>query len=648
MKEVSIVIVNYNVRHFLEKCLDSIYASDLNQINLDIWVVDNNSMDGSVDFIKLNYPAVKLIANASNVGFSKANNQALKQIKSPYVLILNPDTLVQNDTIRICVEKMEADRGIGAIGVKMIDGNGRYLQESKRGKPNLWNTFCKFSKLYALFPNSTLFNGYYAGHLSSDSEGNIDVLCGAFIFTRKEVLDKVGLFDEDFFMYGEDIDLSVRMLNSGYRILYTPQTQIVHFKGESTRKLSFNYIKSFYSAMSIYFAKHYTGFGAVLYAFIVKCIIYTMALFAWTKNLVFMMFRPILDISIGYVTINFVKNSYAKFKFQNETYYKDSLFEYNSIFYYLVLIVCVWFFGFYEKNGKIKHALVGLLVGTVILLSVYALLPLDFRSSRALLLLSVALALPILLTTRIILKQLAELVFGESKNKIVVVAREQNTPAILAMLDASKRKEDVVGIIYPGTERHEGSFYLNTLQNLNSIIAQFNIGEVIFSFKDMSMKEIMNEMIAQDRRVNYFISGYDNQAGIVGSSDSRKSGTIFHLESDYRLSKSHHLRIKRFEDIVGSVSLIILKFLSLGSMKKVDIKCMLLVFWGQKTLVGYSSEKSFNLPDLKPCVYSIQSTDLSKQDQLIMNPLDANKWYAIHYNPIFDVKLISRRLFQSA
>ena len=215
-KDLAVIIVNYNVQYFLEQCLLSVRKAATG-INVDVFVVDNNSVDGSVALVRNKFPEVILIANKQNMGFSKANNQAILAADARYILLLNPDTLVEEDTFEKILKYMDAHPEAGALGVKMIDGKGNFLPESKRGLPTPKVAFFKIFGLSALFPNSRTFGGYHLGFLDKDKIHGVDVLSGAFMFIRKAALDKAGLLDETFFMYGEDIDLSYRIKQAGYR-----------------------------------------------------------------------------------------------------------------------------------------------------------------------------------------------------------------------------------------------------------------------------------------------------------------------------------------------------------------------------------------------------------------------------------------------
>jgi GT2 family glycosyltransferase len=223
---------------------------------MDIWVVDNASSDGSVEYLQSHFPYVHLISNTDNVGFSKANNQALRQCQGEYILLLNPDTLVAEDTLKGCVDFLDAHPEVGSTGVRMLNADGTFAPESRRGLPTPFTSFCKMSGLASLFPKSRIFGRYYMRYLNPDEANPIDVVSGAFNMLRRKALDEIGLLDEDFFMYGEDIDLSYRMLLGGWQNYYLPY-YIMHYKGESTAKSSFRYVHVFYNAMLIFFNKHF-------------------------------------------------------------------------------------------------------------------------------------------------------------------------------------------------------------------------------------------------------------------------------------------------------------------------------------------------------------------------------------------------------
>ncbi|HZI68233.1 MAG TPA: glycosyltransferase family 2 protein [Hanamia sp.] len=254
--QLSVIIVNYNVKYFLETCLLSVLKA-MQNIDGEIIVIDNHSTDGSFDFFKNRFPGVKFVWKNSNDGFAKANNEALKHAKGDYILFLNPDTIIPEDCFEKCISFLKSRNDDGALGIKMLDGSGRFLKESKRAFPSPSTSFFKMAGLSKLFPRSKTFARYHLGNLSENENHKVEVLAGAFMLIPKKILDTTGGFDERFFMYGEDIDLSYRIQKAGFSNFYFAESSIIHFKGESTKKGSLNYVQTFYSAMRIFVKKHY-------------------------------------------------------------------------------------------------------------------------------------------------------------------------------------------------------------------------------------------------------------------------------------------------------------------------------------------------------------------------------------------------------
>lgn len=262
--QLSIIIVNYKVRFFAEQCLASLRLAT-QRLQAEIFVVDNNSDDGSVAYLQPLFPEVTFIAKAHNIGFACANNDALSRCRGEYVLFLNPDTIVAEDALDKALAYMYAHPQCGGLGIQMLDGAGRFLPESKRGFPSPITSLYKQLGLHKIFPTSSRFARYYMGHLPQHTTAEVDVLAGAFMLVRKSVLDTIGGFDEKFFMYGEDIDLSYRIKQAGFYNVYFAESAIIHFKGESTAKGSLNYVRVFYQAMQLFVQKHFQGSGAFFY-----------------------------------------------------------------------------------------------------------------------------------------------------------------------------------------------------------------------------------------------------------------------------------------------------------------------------------------------------------------------------------------------
>src|SRR6187402_463774 len=253
--QLSVIILNYNVRYFLELCVLSV-ESALKNIDSEIIIVDNDSQDESCEMIKKRFPKIKLIQNSQNFGFSKGNNIGVVESKGEYICILNPDTVVAEDTFEKVLAFARNKKNLGIVGVKLIDGTGNFLPESKRGIPKPWVAFTKITGLHKLFPKSPLFNKYYAQDLSENQTGEVEILVGAFMVLKKELYQEVGGFDEDCFMYSDDIDLSYMVLQKGKTNYYFHETTVIHYKGESTIKDG-TYMKRFQEAMEFFYRKHF-------------------------------------------------------------------------------------------------------------------------------------------------------------------------------------------------------------------------------------------------------------------------------------------------------------------------------------------------------------------------------------------------------
>jgi GT2 family glycosyltransferase len=282
---ISIIIVNYNVKYFLEQCLYSVRAALKNSTG-EIIVVDNASTDNSIEYLRSKFPEARFVANPKNTGFGDGCNKGFKMSSGEFILFLNPDSIIPEDCFEKCISFINTQPEAGAIGVKMLDGSGSFLSESKRGFPSLSASLFKLTGLARLFPHSKLFAKYYLGHLDENKTHEVDVLAGAFMLMKRNVFEKVNGFDEAFFMYGEDVDLSYRIQKANFKNYYFPETEILHFKGESTKKGNLNYVKMFYNAMSIFVNKHYKGSIAGLYKFFIHAGIWLVAFFSAIKKFI--------------------------------------------------------------------------------------------------------------------------------------------------------------------------------------------------------------------------------------------------------------------------------------------------------------------------------------------------------------------------
>ena len=382
--QVSIIIVNYNVRHFLEQCLHAVYHA-IQGLSAEVLVIDNASTDGSLEYLQPLFPQVQFIALQDNLGFAKANNHAAKLAKGQHLLFLNPDTLLAEDSVQKMLALMEAKPQAGALGVRMLDGAGQFLPESKRAFPELIPAFFKLTGFARLFPRSAFFNAYALGHLNENQNHPVDVLAGACMLVRRDLFQQLNGFDEQFFMYGEDIDLSYRIKQAGYQNWYCADTSIIHFKGESTRKGSSNYVQLFYKAMQQFVRKHYSGSKSALIVQGLQIAIVLRAGISLIKRFVTSIGMPLIDGLIIFSLFWLSKHYW-------ETNIKQFPFVHDQIIILVPAFVLVYwlaaaFSGLYNRIYAPKKLLSALSIALLSTLAAYALLPEGWRFSRAVILL---------------------------------------------------------------------------------------------------------------------------------------------------------------------------------------------------------------------------------------------------------------------
>ena len=649
--KLSIVIVNYNVEHFLEQCLHSVYTA-LEGIDGEVWVVDNNSVDGSLTMLERKFPQAKLIANKENVGFARANNQAIRQSQGEYVLLLNPDTLVEPDTFSKCIDFMDNTPDAGGLGVKMLNGNGEFLPESKRGLPVPSVAFYKIFGLSKLFPKSKKFGAYHLTYLSPDEIHSVDVLSGAFMLMRKSVLDKVGLLDEDYFMYGEDIDLSYRITQGGYKNYYFPETRIIHYKGESTKKSSVNYVYVFYNAMRIFANKHFSQKNAKLFNWLITLAIWFRASLAILSRLFKAILLPMIDFAAIYGGV-FALSMYWEV---NILMARNSSFPpiYHKIFiplYILIWIISMACCGGYKKPFSAVKANKGILIGTVIILLIYALLPETYRFSRAVTILGAMWTMLAINLIRYIMRRfnIASTLFGgKDKRRIAVIGQGEEAARVAALVRVVNRKCDFIGIVgsdnkqEPAPEQ-ESFQQLGQISQLQDIIPIYRINEVVFCSKNLPADNIISLMTRlQESQVEYKIAPEESDS-IIGSNSINTYDEIYgvHVNS---ITKANNRRKKRFFDIMASCLLLLFLGIDIWFVKKKKnfIHNIFEVLKGKKSWVGcQKQEGDEQLPDLRPGV--LYPTDAFKFNQADPNLIHkVNVIYIQDYSILTDLNIIYR------
>jgi GT2 family glycosyltransferase len=637
------------VAYFLEQCLHSVKKA-LQHVQGEVIVVDNNSVDGSVAMVQHKFPEFLMIANKQNTGFSYANNQALKIAKGEYCLLLNPDTVVEEDTFKKVVDFMDQHDDAGGLGVKMIDGKGNFLPESKRGLPTPSVAFYKIFGLSFLFPQSKLFGKYHLGYLDKEKTHEIEILSGAFMLMRKSVLDKVGLLDEAFFMYGEDIDLSYRIIKGGYKNYYFPGTSIIHYKGESTKKSSVNYVFVFYKAMVIFARKHFSDKNANLFSLLINIAIYLRAGAAIATRFIKRLLLPSAEASLIYSALYSLVNYWEKnVKYIEGGKYPEALLSVIIPVYIIIWLVTVWILGGYDKPIKLIKIIKGYAIGTALILVAYALIPEDLRFSRAIILLGATAAIIISLLLRFLLHSLKfdGYTIGSAQHKrFLIVGNYEESKRVAELLEKTSIVPSSI-LFLSVDEQWEKypDYFTGSLSQLEESIMIHKVDEIIFCAKDLSSQKII-ELMSRLVQTNVdFKIAPPESLFLVGSNSIDSAGDLYVIDIN-SIAKPENKRNKRLFDIFASLLMFpLLPFLLLVVEQKLGfIKNVIAVFFGLKSWVGYNAKQQLEEPILKPLPIIkkgvLSPIDLLKIKTNNSNINKLNLLYSKDYTVWQDVKIV--------
>jgi len=640
--KLSIIIVNFNVAFYLEQCLNSVEKAVQN-IDCELFVVDNNSVDGSCQMVRRLFPQVKLLGNATNVGFSKANNQAIKLATGEYILLLNPDTVVENDSFKLIIEYLDSHPESGGLGVKMIDGNGKYLPESKRGFPSPMVAFYKLSGFARIFPKSKQFNKYHLGYLDKDEIHEVDVLSGAFMMLRKLVIDKIGLLDETYFMYGEDIDLSYRIIKEGFKNIYFPKTTIIHYKGKSTQKGSLNYVILFYTAMKIFSQKFFSKSHARTFVIFINIAIYFRAFISLCRRIFTKLLYPIIDFIILYSGFALFSAQWGQYRYQNPNYdFPDFYYDVNIPIYGLILILSLYISGTYIRPIEIKKTIKWIAIAMLLNLILFALLPEKLRFSRAMFLVGTIWVFIFIPLSRFIFHFIDKQNFtikSRNKRRTIIIGNEEECNRVNELIKEANKSEITIGFVSPVIT--ENPHFLCNLSLLNTIIKIHKIDDVIFCEQDIPEKTIINEMIQiTSKNIEFKIAPHRSRF-IIGNSLTNSNPELYKIALNSIALKRNKI-IKRAFDIALSIALILFSPILLFYFGK-GIKNLLLnsvrIIKGTRTWVGYNyfiTENQIDLPKMKQGIISIvQNKELD-----ILQIQKTNLIYAKDYSILKDLYLV--------
>lgn len=650
--KLSVIIVNYNVKEYLQNLLYSLDKAAVG-IPYEVIIVDNASDDGSVELIKEKFPSVKLIVNEKNLGFGKANNIGLALSKGEFILLINPDTIIQEDTLIKMLSFFELNNQIGLAGCKILNPDGTLQLACRRSFPGPWTSFCKVTGLSNLFPDSRFFARYNLTYLDENKSYEVDAISGSFMMMRRNVYEKVGGFDEQFFMYGEDLDLCFRVQKAGYKNFYVHDTQIIHYKGESTRRSNLDETKVFYSAMHLFVKKHLSS------SFIVELILRSainfrkFIAFAGRKKNTFIFI--VLDFLLFNLSLFISEKVYSAISDWKGFPENDLLtvFTLPAALYVLIALLS----GDYKKDRLSVLKNLGVLAASFILLTSLTFFFKQFAYSRAVVIILFIILFFTLSTWRIVAKLVFKIGWEKDhlneKRTLIVGTNE------LSLKIASKLKKKytdfhtVAGLISASNKEigqtFQGFEVLGSIQNVKKIIGSKKINEVIFS-SELSYNQMMAIVSdCQNLNVDFKIIG-DDLDFIVGKTKVSLLDDLPLIELTYSITNPLQKFMKRTFDIcLASVVLFsvypFIYFISKLKTKQTDFNNMILqvpsVLNGSKSFIGPNIkqiEQDFYLG--KPGLTGFWFTEDAKKDEV----KKLNILYAKNQNIWLDLEIIGRTI----
>lgn len=537
--DLSIIIVNFNVKEFLQNLLHSIEKSSLN-ISKEIIVVDNASDDGSVEVIKEKFPSIRLIENKINYGFGKANNQGLEIAEGKYILFINPDCIVSEDTFKKMITFFESNSDCGLAGCKILNSDGTLQLACRRSFPGPWTSFTKVTGLSSIFPKSKIFARYNLTYLDENKTYEVDAVSGSFMMIRKEVYDKVGGFDERFFMYGEDLDLCYRVQKNNYKVFYFHNTQVIHYKGESTKRSNLDETKLFYDAMHLFVKKHLSSFPLVelilrsaigfrkFFAFIAKrqlAVLTAFADFVFFDLCLFLAEKIYMGMTewIGFLT-------------------PDYLVIYTVPA--LIHVIVSYFSGSYKKDSLSVLRSIGSMVISFLIITSLTFFFKQYAYSRAVVLISYLFFFLITTLYRIFLKLFFRVgikLDGSMNRRTVIIGTDNKAVLIAKKIKAQKVDlHSFIGLI--GKTHSEigqqmnGFNVVGSIGNIKNVFLEKKINEVIFSSEEIAYGDMMSIVSAsKNNNVDFKIVGSDMNF-VVGKSSVSMLEDIPLVEVNYNIS----------------------------------------------------------------------------------------------------------------
>lgn len=591
--DLSIIIVNYNVKEFLENSLQSILKAT-SRISYEIIVVDNASDDGSIELIKSKFPEVKLIENKENIGFSRANNIALNIARGKYFLLLNPDTIVEEDTFETMLKFFDENKDVGLAGCKIINPDGTLQAGCRRSFPGPWNSFCKVTGLSSLFPKSRIFARYNLTYLDENLTHEVDAISGSFMFLKSEIYKKIGGLDEDFFMYGEDLDWCFRVQQAGYKVFYVHSTQIIHYKGESTKRSSIDEIRHFYNAMHLFVKKHISSSFVVEAILRIAIIMREIVAFLGRDRIV------IISILLDLVLFNISLLLSEKFYLSITTwggFNPDSIIIIFTIPAIIQIIVGILSSNYKREGVSVLSNFTSVIIGFFVI-SASTFFFKEYAYSRFVVIISYIVYFFFSVIWRVFYKifikdggikkaRIRTLVVGTSPTEVEIAEKLRDKKTTLySVIGLIAKKRIEIG------ERISGYEVIGSVDTIRKIIYEKKINEVIFSSKELSYKEIMKIVSdCQKENVEFKLAG-DSLEFLVGKSSVNLLTDLPVVEISYKIAEPVNRILKRTLDVLVSFVLFPIFPIFLLFWKERDrgfanlVKSVPDIFIGKLSLVG--------------------------------------------------------------
>lgn len=641
--KVSVIIVNYNVKYFLEVCLHSVLKATKG-LEAEVIVVDNNSKDDSCRMVKEKYPEVILIENKENAGFGKANNQGVAIAKGEYILFLNPDTVMPEDFLHKLTGYMDSHPEAGSIGPKLIDGKGQFAPDGKKSFPTLSVAIFKTTGVNKIFKNSPYFNKYYAVHVGPDETAEVEVLSGCCMMVRTSILKDIGgAFDEDFFMYCEDVDLSYRIQKAGYKNIYYPETTLIHYKGESTRKATLSYVRIFNEALALFVKKHYSKQNARLFVLFINIGIALRAVLGVMKQVLKVLRMPMFDALILLATLSIITQFWVE-QVKNIDPIPTSSVLATFPVYILIWILSMYINGVYDQSYRALRVVRGMAIGTILILAYFGLLEAELRYSRAIIIFSGFAGTVAMLGIHELLYRLGIFKFipyDKIPQKAVIVATEDLYTQTANTLQKVNYAPELVGRIEPSGDKKDA---IATLDKLKQYSYTAGIHEIIFCINGLGYSEVFEQMQLCGPDYEYKIHVTDSLS-FVGSNSSNTAGDLYTMDRRYNLAHFAKRRNKRILDVMFSLAAIpVFPLLALFIQKpSAFLSNCISVLTGARTWVGYSFFDDISLPHIRkgivPPYFLLKDYE---PDDEVKKELDIT--YAQQYTPGADISLILKNL----